>query len=161
MTHPTTYVSRNIRAMSATPNPGCRGEWCTIRAYGITGYLNSLQRCLSDVSEALLQDTQSILALKRETRYQADVVTEWAHRLLPLVRPLLKENSVLVCAPPSSTRDHLAGIQLVALAVAVLLLATVAQEFELSFAPGQRIGFKPRITLIPKYGMKMVAHARR
>ncbi len=43
---------------------------------------------------------------------------------------------------------------------AVLLLATVAQRFSLALAPGQRIGLKPRVTLIPKYGMKMRVRAR-
>ena len=43
----------------------------------------------------------------------------------------------------------------------VLLLATVAQRFSLALAPGHRFGLKPRVTLIPKYGMKMLAHARR
>ena len=43
---------------------------------------------------------------------------------------------------------------------AVLLLATIAQGFDLSLAPGQRVGLKPRVTLIPKYGMKMIAHRR-
>lgn len=137
MTHQATYLSRNIRAMAAAPNPSCHGEWSTIRAYGITGYLNSIQRCLSDVSETLLQDTHSILALKRETHYQADVVIEWAHRLLPLVKPLLKENSVLVCVPPSSTREHLAGIQLVALALAVGL------NIEFAFDGLQRVNSVP------------------
>ena len=137
MTNPTTYVSRNIRAMATAPGPGCPGEWCTLRAYGVTGYLNSIQRCSGDVSEALLQDTHAILALKTETRYQADVVIEWAHRLLPLVRPLLKDNSVIVCVPPSSTRGHLAGIQLVALAVAVCL------EVEFAFDGLQRVNPVP------------------
>lgn len=44
---------------------------------------------------------------------------------------------------------------------AVLLLASIAQGFNLTLAPGQRFGLKPRVTLIPKYGMKMVVHARR
>ena len=43
---------------------------------------------------------------------------------------------------------------------AVLILATLAQRFRLSLAPGQRVGVKTRVTLMPRYGMKMIAHAR-
>lgn len=47
-----------------------------------------------------------------------------------------------------------------AMTEAVLLLATIAQRFDLALAPGQRVGLKPRVTLMPKYGMRMVARAR-
>ena len=43
---------------------------------------------------------------------------------------------------------------------AVLILATIAQRYHLSLAPGQQIGLKPRVTLTPKFGMKMIAHSR-
>ena len=43
---------------------------------------------------------------------------------------------------------------------AVLILATLAQRFKLSLAPAHRVGLKTRVTLLPKYGMKMIAHAR-
>lgn len=43
---------------------------------------------------------------------------------------------------------------------AVLILATVAQRFRLSLAPDHRVALKPRVTLTPKFGMKMIAHAR-
>jgi len=43
---------------------------------------------------------------------------------------------------------------------AVLILATLAQRFRLSLAPGHRVAVKTRVTLTPRYGMKMIAHAR-
>lgn len=43
---------------------------------------------------------------------------------------------------------------------AVLILATVAQRFHLRLAPDHPVALKPRVTLTPKFGMKMVAHAR-
>ncbi len=43
---------------------------------------------------------------------------------------------------------------------AVLILATVTQRFRLSLAPKHKVALKPRVTLTPKFGMKMVAHAR-
>ena len=43
---------------------------------------------------------------------------------------------------------------------AVLILATLAQRFRLTLAPDHRVGLKTRVTLLPKYGMKMTAHAR-
>ena len=42
----------------------------------------------------------------------------------------------------------------------VLILATVAQRYRLSLAPDHRVALKPRVTLTPRFGMKMVAHAR-
>lgn len=41
-----------------------------------------------------------------------------------------------------------------------LLLATIAQKFRLELAPGHRVAMKPRVTLNPKFGMRMTAHAR-
>jgi cytochrome P450 len=41
-----------------------------------------------------------------------------------------------------------------------LLLATIAQAFELSLAPGQKVAPERVFTLRPKYGMHMVAKAR-
>jgi cytochrome P450 len=43
---------------------------------------------------------------------------------------------------------------------AVLILATVAQRYHLSLVPKHPIALKPRVTLSPKFGMKMIAHAR-
>lgn len=43
---------------------------------------------------------------------------------------------------------------------AVLILVTVAQRYRLSLAPNQRVALKPRVTLTPKFGMKMIAHTR-
>jgi len=42
-----------------------------------------------------------------------------------------------------------------------LLLATIAQRFRLELVPGQRVEPKPRVTLNPKHGVRMVARARR
>lgn len=42
----------------------------------------------------------------------------------------------------------------------VLLLAALAQRWELRLDPTQKIGLNPMITLRPKYGMRMSAHAR-
>jgi len=42
----------------------------------------------------------------------------------------------------------------------VLVLATLAQQWALQLAPGQRIGIQPRITLRPRHGMRMVATLR-
>ena len=41
-----------------------------------------------------------------------------------------------------------------------LLLATLAQKYSLSLAPGHRVAPEPLITLRPRYGMKMDLHAR-
>jgi cytochrome P450 len=41
-----------------------------------------------------------------------------------------------------------------------LILATLAQRFCLELAPGQRVSAKPRITLTPKHGMRMVLARR-
>ena len=43
---------------------------------------------------------------------------------------------------------------------AVLILATVAQRYRLSLVPNHPITLKPRVTLTPKFGMKMIAHTR-
>jgi cytochrome P450 len=43
---------------------------------------------------------------------------------------------------------------------AVLVLATLAQHWRLWLAPKQRIALMPRITLRPKYGMRMIATRR-
>ncbi|MBA3472101.1 MAG: cytochrome P450, partial [Rubrobacter sp.] len=43
---------------------------------------------------------------------------------------------------------------------AVLLLATIAQQFRLRSAPGERISPQPSITLRPKNGMRMVLEKR-
>ena len=43
---------------------------------------------------------------------------------------------------------------------AVLILATVAQRYRASLVPNHRIALKPRVTLMPKFGMKMIVHAR-
>lgn len=40
---------------------------------------------------------------------------------------------------------------------AKLAVATIAQKFRFTLEPSQRIGLKPRITLSPKYGMRMRA----
>jgi cytochrome P450 len=41
-----------------------------------------------------------------------------------------------------------------------LLLATLTQRFRLELARGQRVAIQPRITLSPRYGMKMMLHTR-
>ena len=45
-------------------------------------------------------------------------------------------------------------------AEAILLLATIAQEWRLDLLSGQKNGLNPMITLRPKYGMKMRLTAR-
>lgn len=42
----------------------------------------------------------------------------------------------------------------------VLLLATLAQRWQMRLAEGQRIGMKPVLTLRPRYGMRMVLASR-
>ena len=42
----------------------------------------------------------------------------------------------------------------------ILLIATIARKWKLSLTPDQKIGLQPQITLRPRYGMRMVAHAR-
>lgn len=42
----------------------------------------------------------------------------------------------------------------------VLVLATIAQRWQFSLLPGQRIEVQPKITLRPKYPLLMTAHAR-
>ncbi len=42
----------------------------------------------------------------------------------------------------------------------ILLLATLAQEWQMRLAPGQRVAMLPRITLRPKYGMRMILTKR-
>jgi cytochrome P450 len=42
----------------------------------------------------------------------------------------------------------------------VLLIATIAQQFKMRLAPGQRVEPKPMITLRPKYGMRMLLERR-
>lgn len=49
----------------------------------------------------------------------------------------------------------------VALAEVGLMLATMAQRFELRLAPGQVVAPKALVTLQPAHGMRMVVHARR
>ena len=41
-----------------------------------------------------------------------------------------------------------------------LLLATLAQRYRLTLAPGHRVEVAPRITLTPKRGMKMIVRSR-
>ena len=48
-----------------------------------------------------------------------------------------------------------------AMVEARLLLATLARRWRLELAPGQRVAAQPRITLVPKHGMKMRLVARR
>ena len=43
---------------------------------------------------------------------------------------------------------------------AILVLATVARNWSFALAPGQRVDTDPKITLRPKYGMKMVLQRR-
>jgi cytochrome P450 len=43
---------------------------------------------------------------------------------------------------------------------AILLLATIAQQFRLRSVPGERIAPQPSITLRPKNGMRMVLERR-
>jgi cytochrome P450 len=43
----------------------------------------------------------------------------------------------------------------------ILLLATLAQHWTPRIAPGARIGIDPKITLRPKWGMKMILHKRK
>jgi hypothetical protein len=43
---------------------------------------------------------------------------------------------------------------------ALLVLATVAQRFRFTLAPGQRITPKPCITLRPEHGIRMVLAGR-
>lgn len=42
----------------------------------------------------------------------------------------------------------------------ILLLATIAQRWRFELAPDAKIGLEPKITLRPKYGMKMIARRR-
>ncbi|MCC7537221.1 MAG: cytochrome P450 [Deltaproteobacteria bacterium] len=41
-----------------------------------------------------------------------------------------------------------------------LLLATIARRFRLELVPGHRVAIKPRVTLNPRYGMRMIARRR-
>jgi cytochrome P450 len=41
-----------------------------------------------------------------------------------------------------------------------IALATILRRFRLELDPGQRVDVKPRITLMPKHGMKMIVRAR-
>ena len=41
------------------------------------------------------------------------------------------------------------------------LYATLLRRYRLELAPGQRVDVKPRITLMPKHGMRMIVRARR
>jgi cytochrome P450 len=50
--------------------------------------------------------------------------------------------------------------QSLALMEAVLILATIAQRFRLSLAPGHRVEPWPTLTLRPRYGMRMVLEVR-
>jgi cytochrome P450 len=43
----------------------------------------------------------------------------------------------------------------------ILLLATLAQQWQMRLAPGQRIALLPQITLRPKYGMRMILERRK
>ena len=43
----------------------------------------------------------------------------------------------------------------------VLLLATIAQEWQLKLVPGHPVEPEPLITLRPKYGMRMTVERRR
>src|ERR1044072_8341832 len=43
----------------------------------------------------------------------------------------------------------------------VLLLATIAQEWQLKLGPGHPVEPQPLITLRPKYGMRMTVERRR
>jgi cytochrome P450 len=47
-----------------------------------------------------------------------------------------------------------------ALIEARIILATLGQRFRFELAPGQRVGIRPRITLTPKYGMRMRVRRR-
>ncbi len=42
----------------------------------------------------------------------------------------------------------------------ILLLATITQEWKMRLVPGHRVAMLPRITLRPKYGMRMVLNKR-
>ena len=42
----------------------------------------------------------------------------------------------------------------------ILLLATIAQQWQMRLAPGQRVAVQPQITLRPKYGMRMTLERR-
>ena len=42
----------------------------------------------------------------------------------------------------------------------ILLLATITQEWKMRLAPGHRVAMLPRITLRPKYGMRMILTKR-
>jgi cytochrome P450 len=42
-----------------------------------------------------------------------------------------------------------------------LLIATIAQQWKMSLAPGQRVEPKAMITLRPRYGMRMMVEARK
>lgn len=43
---------------------------------------------------------------------------------------------------------------------AKMILATLARRFRLELAPGQKIALKPRVTLVPRHGMKMLVRRR-
>lgn len=43
---------------------------------------------------------------------------------------------------------------------ATLVLVTIAQRFHLHLVPGHPIDVQPRVTLLPRYGMNMLAHPR-
>jgi cytochrome P450 len=42
-----------------------------------------------------------------------------------------------------------------------LLLATIAQRYRLELVPGHRVAMRPRVTLNPKHGMRMIARSRK
>ena len=119
MNQQTVYPSRNIAVNLTDTDHHPHDDYFTIRARSITGYLNRYQRHMLDADLALVDDSLAVLAMKRETSYTADVIVQWATRLIELVKPLIQEDSVIVCAPPSTPRNHLAGIHLVALDVAI------------------------------------------
>jgi cytochrome P450 len=47
-----------------------------------------------------------------------------------------------------------------ALMEARLVLATIAQRYRLTLAPGHVVAAEPLVTLRPRHGMKMVVHGR-
>jgi cytochrome P450 len=56
--------------------------------------------------------------------------------------------------PRTCVGNHLAGVE------AVLILAAIVQRYRLELVPNQPFQLLPSITLRPRYGIKMVVHAR-
>ena len=121
MHSPLGHPSRNL-CICLSSLPDDLGETTgTVRVRGVTSYLNRVQRGLPDAHPALISDSQAILAMMHEMDYSADAVTRWVSRLTEVIAPLVTDNTILVCVPPSTPRLYLSGVRLVTLATAIAL----------------------------------------